>query len=343
MSAVVCGLGGWLPPTIVTNEELCDRLDTTPEWIRSRTGIIERRVVSSGTATSDLAVEAGRRALRSAGFSTVGAVVLATTSPDRLCPASGPEVATRLGLVETPAFDVDSACSGFVYGLATGVGLISAGVSDSVLLIGAEAFSTLVNPADRTTATVFGDGAGALVLRRGRPDEPGSLDAFDLGADGEHSDLLAIPAGGSRQRSATGLGHGDEADWYLHMAGRAVYQQAVARMRDSTRRVLERTGCSASDVDVLAGHQANIRILEALAERLGLPGDRIVSNIDRVGNTLAASIPLLLDTATNGNLIPGDRVLITAFGAGLSWGSTLLTWPDLFVQPVDLSAEEETT
>lgn len=334
--AVVCGLGGWLPPTTVTNDDLCRHLDTTPDWIRSRTGIVERRVVSAGTATADLAVEAGARALKSAGVSSVGTVVVATTSPDRLCPATAPEVATRLELSGVSAFDVASACSGFVYGLATGAGLVSAGISDSVLLIGAEAFSTLVNPADRTTATVFGDGAGAVVLRRGRPGESGALGVFDLGTDGERSDLLAIPAGGSRQRSATGLGHAvvAEADWYLYMAGRAVYQQAVARMRDSALQVLDRAGWSVGDIDVFIGHQANIRILEAVAERLGLATDRIASNVDRVGNTLSASIPLLLlDSATNGELTPGDRVLITAFGAGLSWGSVVLTWPDLPTQP----------
>ncbi|MFE3652084.1 beta-ketoacyl-ACP synthase III [Streptomyces sp. NPDC059122] len=338
MAAVLMGLGGYLPPKVVSNEDLSATLDTTNEWISTRTGIRQRRTVMDGLATGDLAVEAGAKALKSAGHSAVDAVVVATTSPDRLCPAVAPEVAERLGLGTVAAFDLTSACSGFVYGLATAAGLIASEAADTVLFIGAEAFTTLVNPADRTTAPIFGDGAGAVVLRRGEPGEPGALGPFDLGSDGSRADLLAIPAGGSRQRSANG-GPGHDAvpaeDWYLRMMGRPLYQQAVERMTRSAETALKKAGWTVDDVDWFVGHQANVRIVRAVAEELAMPEERTAVNIDRVGNTLAASIPLLLnDLAADGTLRPGTRVLLSAFGAGLSWGSTVLEWPDLSVESV---------
>jgi 3-oxoacyl-[acyl-carrier-protein] synthase-3 len=335
--AVLAGLGAWLPPAVVTNADLCSTLDTSCEWIESRTGILERRIVTDGLATGDLAVEAGAKALKSAGQSTVDAVVVATTSPDRICPAVAPEVAFRLGLGTVAAFDLTSACSGFLYGLATSAGLITSDVADRVLFIGAEAFTTFVNPLDRTTAPIFGDGAGAVVLRAGAPDEPGVVGPLDLGSDGARADLLTIPAGGSRQRSATGLGHDTvpATDWYLRMEGRLLYQQAVERMTMSARAVLGRIGWSVAQVDWFVGHQANVRIVRAVAEQLEIPDDRVAVNIDRAGNTLSASIPILLnDAAHRGDLKPGDRVLMSAFGAGLSWGSTVLTWPDIPVAGV---------
>lgn len=339
MTAVLAGLGGWIPPTVVTNADLCETLDTSSEWIETRTGIRERRTVSDGLSTRDLAVEAGAKALKSAGVAAVDAVVVATTSPDRVCPAVAPEVASRLGLEGLAAYDLTSACSGFLYGLATSTGLIAAGVADSVLFIGAEAFTTLVNPLDRATAPIFGDGAGAVVLRRGDAGELGAVGPFDLGSDGGRADLLAIPAGGSRQRSASGgLGHDavPHDDWYLRMEGRPLYVQAVDRMTRSSRAVLERADWTVDDVDLFVGHQANVRIIRAVAEELEITEEKVAVNIDRVGNTLAASIPLLLaDSVENGALKPGARVLLSAFGAGLSWGSTVLTWPDIPVESVN--------
>ncbi|QES51811.1 3-oxoacyl-ACP synthase [Streptomyces venezuelae] len=339
MAAVVTGIGGYLPPSAVTNDDLSRTLDTTDEWIRTRTGIRERRVVSEGLSTGELAVRAGARALSSAGLSGVDALVVATTSPERLCPAVAPEVASRLGLGTIAAFDLTSACSGFLYGLATAAGLIESGTADTVLFVGSEAFTTLVNPADRATAPIFGDGAGAVVLRRGQPDEPGALGPFDLGSDGALADLLAIPAGGSRQRSASGgLGHTSvpTEDWYLRMEGRALYTQAVERMTQSAQTVLKRADWSVADVDWFVGHQANIRIVAAVAEELEVPEERVAVNIDRVGNTLSASVPLLLnDYAARGDLKAGQRVLLSAFGAGLSWGSTVLVWPEISAEPVD--------
>ena len=186
-AAVVAGIGSWLPPDVVTNNDIAARLDTSDDWIRSRTGIAQRHVVDATTATSDLAVEAGRRAMKSAQVDSVDMVILATTTPDRPCPATAPDVAYRLGLTGVPAFDVAAVCSGFLYLLATGAGMIAAGVADSVLAIGADAFSTILDPNDRTTTAIFGDGAGAVVLRAGDPDELGALGTFALGSDGRRA------------------------------------------------------------------------------------------------------------------------------------------------------------
>lgn len=338
MHAILAGLGGWLPPSVVTNDDLTSTLDTTSEWIESRTGIRERRMVTDGLSTRDLAIEAGARALESARGVTVDTVVVATTSPDRLCPAVAPEVATRLGLGTVAAYDLASACSGFVYGLASATGLIASGVAEGVLLVGSEAFTTLVNPEDRVTRPIFGDGAGAVVLRRGTAQEPGALGPFDLGSDGDLADRLAIPGGGARQRAASGLGLDTVPveEWYLYMEGRTIFAQAVTRMTESSQAVLERCGWSCEEIDWFVGHQANVRILQAVARKLELPEEKIAVNIDRVGNTLTASVPLLLtDMVHGGHLEPGDRVLLSAFGAGLSWGSTVLVWPDVSVEALD--------
>jgi len=327
-AAVLTGVGSCLPPRAVPNAELAAGLDSSEEWIRSRTGIEQRYFADRGTATSDLAVAAGEQALKSAGVSTVDAVLVATTTPDRPCPATAPVVAARLGMRGTAAYDVSAVCTGFVYGLATAAGLISARVADRVLLIGAETFSTLLNPEDRSTAVIFGDGAGAVVLRSGDPAEPGALGPFDLGSDGEGEDLITVPAGGSRQRLSGAEPAPD--DRYFTMAGKEVFRHAVQRMTGSARTVLGRAGWRAQQVDHLVSHQANLRITNHVADGLGIPRDRCVGNIAEVGNTAAASIPLALDQAhADGTLRPGGRMLLTAFGGGLTWGSAVLTWPAL--------------
>lgn len=337
MSAVIAGLGGWIPPRVVTNAELCSTLDTTPDWIESRTGIRERRMVSDGLSTRELAIEAGARALKSAGITAVDAVVVATTSPDRICPAVAPEVAFRLGLGTIPAFDLSSACSGFLYGLATCEGLIASKFAERVLLIGAEAFTAFVNPKDRVTRPIFGDGAGAVVLRAGDATELGAIGPIRVGADGSLSDALAIPGGGARWRVQGGdleLPFAD--DCYLHMDGRRVFVEAVTRMTESARTVLASSGWTHHDVDWFVGHQANLRILRAVADELALPEMKVAANIDRVGNTLTASVALLLnELAVRGELQPGQRVLMTAFGAGLSWGATTFRWPDIPVAGIE--------
>jgi 3-oxoacyl-[acyl-carrier-protein] synthase-3 len=326
--AVICGVGSWLPARVVTNSELCARLDTSEDWILSRTGISRRRRIEPGEATSDLAVEAGNAALKSAGGVSVEAVVLATTTPDYPCPATAPAVASRLGLGGVAAFDISAVCSGFLYGLATAAGFIAAGIAERVLLIAAEAFSTLLNPDDRTTVPIFGDGAGAMVLRRGRAGEPGAIGPVVLGSDGDRSELIMVKAGGSRQRSQGPLS--DRMSPYFEMRGRDVYRQAIERMSAAGTEALTSIGWQRSDVDRLVAHQANARINASVAATLGLRQDAVVQNIAEVGNTAAASIPILLaQAASNGTLERGHRVLLVAFGGGLTWGAATLTWPEL--------------
>lgn len=326
-AAVVEAFGASVPERVVTNVDLARTLDTSDEWVRSRTGIDQRRVAERGTTTADLAVEAGARALKASGDTSADAVVLATMTPDRPCPATAPEVAARLGLPSGLAFDLNAACSGFVYGLATAAGLLAAGIARRVLLIGADVMSRTVDPTDRNTAVLFGDGAGAVVLSNGDAGRPGALGPFDVGGDGDAADLLHIPAGGSR-RPADAASVADRAH-YLQMDGKQVYRQAVAGMVASSRRVLDAAALTTADVDHLVAHQANARILAAVGDRLDIPAERRVCNVDRYGNTTAASIPLALVDLAATRPGPGEIVLLTAFGAGLSWGSVLLRWPDL--------------
>ena len=327
-AAVLCGIGSALPPRLVTNDELAQRLDSSDEWIRTRTGIRQRYFATPGMTTSDLAVDAGEQALKSAGISTVDAVIVATTTPDRLCPATAPTVATRLGLGGTAAYDVSAVCTGFLYALAAAVGTIVAGIGERVLVIGAEVFSSILNPADRATSVIFGDGAGAVVLRAGDSEEPGAVGPFALGSDGDGRDLITVRAGGSAQRLSgqPPLPH----EQYFEMAGKEVFWRAVQYMSESTRTVLTRTGWRVEDVDWLICHQANLRILHRLADQLGVPRERAIGNIAEVGNTSAASIPIAMDHAlAQGTLRSGDRVVLTAFGGGLTWGATTLTWPEI--------------
>jgi 3-oxoacyl-[acyl-carrier-protein] synthase III len=328
-AAVICGVGYWLPPVVITNADLCAVLDTSEDWIRSRTGILARRRIPDGMNTSDLAVEAARRALESAGTSSVQALVLGTTTPDRRCPATAPDVASRLGLSGIAAFDVSAACSGFVYSLAVGAGLIAAGIADRLLVVAADTFSTVLDPRDRSTLPIFGDGAGAVMLRRGSPDEPGAVGKVLLGSDGEHSELATVgPNTGGEEESRPAFCDAE----FFRMAGREVFRHAVERMTAVATEAAKSAGWKLHDVDRLYAHQANARITSAVARELDIPMDRVAENIQHVGNTVAASIPILLaQTAQNGFLVPGHRVLLTAFGAGLTWGATTLVWPEVEV------------
>ncbi|MEU0390452.1 beta-ketoacyl-ACP synthase III [Streptomyces chartreusis] len=327
-AAVVAGLGSWVPPTVVTNDDLARQLDTSDEWISSRTGIRRRHVIDPGGSTGDLAVEAGRRALKSAGEERADIVVVATSTPDRPCPATAPEVADRLGLGGVGAFDIAAVCTGFVYALGTAAGFVQAGFARSVLVIGADTFSTILNPADRTTRAIFGDGAGAVYLRAGAATEPGALTGLHLGSDGGQSDLIQVAAGGSRQRS-TGRSPAAEAT-YFTMEGRPVFAEAVRHMAASVTTTAGAAGWAVEDIDKVVLHQANARILAAVAERIDVPLERFPANIERVGNTVAASIPLALaDASADGELLPGQRVVLGGFGGGLTWGSVALVWPDI--------------
>ncbi|WP_327749769.1 beta-ketoacyl-ACP synthase III [Streptomyces europaeiscabiei] len=312
-AAVLCGLGTVLPPRAVPNAELCAELDTTDEWIRTRTGIRERRIAKAGVSTEDLAAAAAAQALGSSGHSDVDAVVLATTTPDHLMPATAPSVAARLGLTGTAAFDVAAVCTGFVYALVTAAGLLATHTARTVLVVGADRMSQLPDPGDRTTRPLFADGAGAVVLRAGTATEPGALGPMVLGSDGTHRDLLLVPHGG-----------------HMQMQGPDLFRHAVDRMSAVTRQAVQLAGWRLTDVDRIVPHQANARITAAVGRHLAIGADRRVQNIEHVGNTGAASIPLALAQASaDGTLRTGHRVCLTAFGAGLTWGATTLTWPDL--------------
>lgn len=330
-ASILAGLGTWLPERIVTNDELGRELDTSDAWIRSRTGIGRRHVAGPGTATSDMAVEAGARALKSAGQDRADAVVLATTTPDRICPATAPLVAARLGLGPVPAFDVSAVCTGFLYALVAARGLIATATADSVLVIGSDTYSRILDPQDRSTRAIFGDGAGAVLLRAGEAEEPGALGPAVLASDGNGEELISVRTGGSREpfRAESAA----DADPYFRMNGKAVFRNAVERMTQSSRRVAEEAGWPVDSIDRLIAHQANLRILYGVADQLKLGRDRCPVHLDRVGNTAAASLPLALaDAVTRRRLLPGHRTVLTAFGGGLTWGAAALVWPD--VQPV---------
>ena len=331
-AAVIEGLGAWLPPQLVTNHDLSQRMETSDEWIRSRTGIRQRFVVSAGISTGAMAVQAGSRALESAGVDRVDVLVLATTTPDRPCPATAPQVATRLGLGGIPAFDVSAVCSGFLYALATAGGLIAAGTASSALVVGSDAFSTILDPADRSTASVFGDGAGAVVLRSGRPNEAGALGEFVLGSDGALADLITVRGGGAEQRTTTAPS--SRSDQFFSMQGREVFTNAVKYMAESAAMAMKLAGWDVATVDRFVGHQANVRILRSVAEQLDLDNSKLIVHLDEVGNTAAASIPLALAHGySTGQLEPGHQVVLAAFGGGATWAATTVRWPDL--GPID--------
>ncbi|MGP3990784.1 beta-ketoacyl-ACP synthase 3 [Streptomyces sp. 3N207] len=309
-SAVICGIGAALPPAIVSNTQLSAHLDTSDEWIRSRTGIAQRHIADIGSGTADLAVQAAEKVT---GCAPVQALVLATTTPDRCCPAIATTVASRLGLGGVPAFDLAAGCTGFLYALATAAGFIAARVAEAVLVIGVDRLSTLPAPSDRRTVPLFGDGAGAMVLRRGQAWEDGALGPMVLGSDGTHADLIEAARPGT-----------------LRMQGADVFRHATARMSAASTQAVAAAGWRMEDIDRLVPHQANARITSFVARQLALPTDRQLHNIDTVGNTGAASLPLLLAQADgDGRLKAGHRLVLTAFGAGLTWGATTLTWPDL--------------
>ena len=322
--ATIVGLGSILPERVVTNAEFEKLVDTSDEWIRERTGIRERHIAARGETTSDLAVKAGRRALDAAGIAPeqLDLIVCATLTPDTPIPSAAVWVQRKLG-VAAPAFDVNAACAGFSYALSTGTAFVESGQAETVLVIGAEVLSSVMDYTDRGTCILFGDGAGAVVLR---PSEsPGVLGSV-LGADGRAAEILIIPAGGSARPASHETV--DARDHSIRMPnGREVFKRAVVEMTNACRQLLEKSGYTPEDVDVLIPHQANARILIAVAERLGVPLDRAVVDVETVGNTSAASIPIALDRAWRaGRVRVGDLVLMTSFGAGLAWGANLVRW-----------------
>jgi 3-oxoacyl-[acyl-carrier-protein] synthase-3 len=327
--AAVAGWGAYVPERIVTNDDLqASGLDTNDTWIRERTGISERRWVADGETTSTMAITAGGAAIKDAGLTPgdIDLVILATTTPDQLVPAASAFVSDGLGL-RCGSFDLNAACAGFAYSLVVASSLIATGGVDTVLVIGSEVLSRFLNRDDRGTAILFGDGAGAAVLRATTttgPDAPGLL-AWDLGCDGTGVHLIEIPAGGSRKPPSAETVQTDE--HFIHMQGNEVFRRAVRAVVDSVDATLTRANVSADAIDLFVPHQANVRIVDAVCSRVGIPMERTLVNIERYGNTSAASIPLaLVEAAQAGRLQPGNLVLLSGFGAGMTWASALLRW-----------------
>jgi 3-oxoacyl-[acyl-carrier-protein] synthase-3 len=324
--AHVDGWGTAVPDTRVTNADLARRVDTSDEWIVERTGIRERRVAAAGETTASLAIAAGSDAIKRAGLTpdAIDLLVLATATPEQPIPHTGAFVGEGIGL-RCGSFDLGAGCAGFVYALVTGASLLTGGGLDHVLVVGAETLSRITNPTDRGTCILFGDGAAGVTLgRNAEADGPGLL-AWDLGCDGSATGLLEIRAGGSRNpTSPETVAAGDH---YLRMAGQEVFRRAVRAVVDSANATMARAGVDASELACFVPHQANARIIDAACQRLGIPAERTVVNIERYGNTSAASIPLALaEAADAGRLQPGDLVLHSGFGAGMTWASALLRW-----------------
>jgi len=322
--ATITGVGSSLPPRVVPNTWFEAQVDTTDEWIRGRTGIEARHFADDGVVTSDLAVEAALVALRTAGIPAeqLDMIVCASVTGDTPFPATAVWVQEKLGL-SCPAFDVNAACAGFSYGLATAGAFVEAGMADAILLIGAEVFSRILDFTDRQTCVLFGDGAGATVIQAS--ERPG-IEGTVLGADGTAAEILLVPGGGSREPASAETVAASRHRIQMPN-GREVFKRAVTEMAASCREVLEKNGHSPDDVDLLIPHQANARIMIAVAERLGIPLERSVVDDAEVGNTSAASIPIALDRAYRaGRMKDGDLVLFTSFGAGLTWGATAIRW-----------------
>jgi 3-oxoacyl-[acyl-carrier-protein] synthase-3 len=322
--ARVASVGAALPSRVVPNRYFEGFLDTTDAWIVDRTGIRERRFAGPSETAGSLGAAAAALALERAGAGpeTVDLLIVATCTPDRLMPSTAAFVQARLGS-SAPAFDLNAACAGFVYALAVGAAQVQAGAADRVLVVGSEVLSRVLDMTDRTTCVLFGDGAGAVLLEPG--EEPGVVDSL-LALDGSQAELLTIPAGGTEEPATLETVRGRR--HFLRMLdGQSVFRQAVTSMAEVSRALLEKAGVSPGDLRWVIGHQANARILAALGKRLGVPPERVFLDIERTGNTSAASIPLAMDRAwREGALAPGDLVLTVAFGAGMAWGANLLRW-----------------
>jgi 3-oxoacyl-[acyl-carrier-protein] synthase-3 len=327
LPTVILGTGSYAPDRIMSNDEISKLVDTSDEWIRARSGIRERRIAAPDEATSDLAVKAAQRALENAGVSAseIDLIIVSTITPDFPMPATACVVQHKLGAPTTAAcFDLNAACSGFIYGLDTACAMVSSGRYRRALVIGAEKLSSVVDWQDRGTCMLFGDGAGAAVIGPGETPGVGLL-GTKLGALGEDADLLYIPAGGSRTPvSGETVSKGGQ---YIKMKGKEVFKLAVRVMEEAARDILEQQGVSAHQIGLVIPHQANLRIIEAIAQYLELPVERFFVNVDRYGNTSAASIPIALDEARrSGRVKSGDLTLLVAFGAGLTYGSALIRW-----------------
>lgn len=321
--AAIVGTGSYLPETVLTNADLERMVDTSDEWITSRSGIRERRVVAQGESTSDLAARAARIAMERACVTAedIDLLLVGTTSPDYIMPSTACMTQAKLGLT-CPAVDLMAACSSWIYGLQYGAAVIESGRATTVLVVGAEALTRYIDFTDRSTCVLFGDGAGAVVLRAS--DAPG-IEAVVLGADGTGGEYLITPAGGAvTPITVEGVEAGDQ---YVKMNGSEVFKFAVRVIPKATKQALEASGLSVEDLTWLVPHQANERIITTVEERLGIPEERVYLNLAHTGNTSAASIPMALDDLyTSGRLVPGDLLALVGFGAGLTWGAAVVRW-----------------
>jgi 3-oxoacyl-[acyl-carrier-protein] synthase III len=320
----IVGVGSYVPDKVLTNDELSKLVETSDEWITERTGIRERHIAAPGQAASDLALPAAREALEQAGLdpSELDLVVVATVTPDMFFPSTGSLLASELGAPDAAAYDLSAGCTGFMYALAQAYGSVAGGLSRNALVVGAETLSKIINWHDRATCVLFGDGAGAVVI--GRVSEGGFV-GFELGSDGEGGKELSIPGGGSRNPS-TAETVAQEMH-FLQMNGREVYKFATRVLVSSAEKLLDEVGLAVDDVDLYVPHQANKRIIDHAASKLGIPEGKVFVNVDRYGNTSSASIPLCLAQAVReGRLREGTRVLMTGMGAGLTWGSAYTVW-----------------
>ncbi len=321
----ITGVGAYLPERVVTNDDLTLSVETSDEWIRTRTGIAERRLARPDEPSSAMAAAAGRRALDAAGAlpGDIDLLVVATITPDSPMPSTACHVQALLGLTHATCFDMNAACSGFVYALETARQFVATGTARKALVVGVDKMSTVVDWQDRTTCVLFGDGAGAVVVEpalKGR----GVLSCA-TGGDGAMADLLQIPAGGSAMPACEATLRGRQ--HFLRMEGNRVFKGAVRGMAEVATLALEKAGIRAADLACVVPHQANLRIIQAIAEKLGIGMDRVMINLDRYGNTTAATIPIALEEALRtGRIGDGDLVLLVAFGAGLTWGATVIEW-----------------
>jgi 3-oxoacyl-[acyl-carrier-protein] synthase III len=326
----IIGTGSYLPEKILTNDELSKLVDTSDEWITTRTGIRERRIAAEGESTSDMASTAAKRALESAGIKAeeIDLIIVATVTPDMFFPSTACLVQKKIEAWNAVCFDISAACSGFLYALQTARHYLNTGNRKTALIIGAEKLSSLINWKDRNTCVLFGDGAGAVVMRRAEgPEEsvPGRVVAAVMGCDGSLTDLLKVPGGGSAQPVTPE--NVDQRLNTIHMEGRETFKHAVTRMCQASEQALTLAGLKATDIALVIPHQANLRIISAIADRLGLPESKTFVNLDKYGNTSAATIPVALDEASRqGRLQRGDVVLLVAFGGGFTWASSVLVW-----------------
>ena len=322
----IAGLSTYLPPRVLTNADLEKLVDTSNEWILQRTGIRERHIVDNGTATSDMSKEASLGAIAQAGIKPedIGFIVVGTTTPDTIFPSTACLLQHKIGATRAWGYDLGAACSGFTYALTAGMQAVATGAHDYALVVGADTMSSIIDYKDRTTCVLFGDGAGAAVLAPAAEDEPAIID-FAHEIDGAGGPALCMPAGGSRLPASHETV--DRRLHYVKQDGQAVFKFAVRKTEEISRRVLERNGLDPSEIDLFVCHQANSRIITAAAQRLGMPESKVVINLERFGNTTAATIPLALaDAMADGRLKRGDLVLLASVGAGFTVGSVLLRW-----------------